>query len=165
MELKEGTKWDGKYQIIIKDPYTKEVIKEEIIFNRILDKALIEMGKALYDSSNDCIVNYLALGTNTATISNTVTSLGSETFRTYKMNSTVSGTGEVSNTFNILSTEAKFYIREVGIFMGSTCSATVGTGQLMSIISWVYDKSDKDVEIQINRYDSFNRSTKDRGVT
>lgn len=165
--MNEKMFWEGKYKFTVKDSKTKKIIREDIIFNRILDTALREMGKCLYDSSNDCIVNYLALGTETASILNTATSLGSETFRTYKVESasTISNTGEVSNTFDILSDEAKFHIREVGIIMGSTASATVSTGQLMSIISWDYDKTDKDVEIQVNRYDSFNRSTKDRSAS
>lgn len=165
--MEENTKWEGKYKFIVKDVETKEVLQEDVVFNRILDTALREMAKSLYDSSNDCIINYLALGTETATLLNTITSLGSETFRTSKdvSHSTISGTGEVSNTFFILKDEAKFHIREVGIFMGSTATSTATTGQLMSIISWDYDKTDKDVEIQINRYDSFNRSTKDRGAS
>jgi hypothetical protein len=164
LKVKENTLWEGRYKFIVKDPDTKEVIQEDIVFNRILDTALKEMAKALYDSSNNCIINHLALGTKTATLLNTITSLGSETFRTSKdvSHSTISGTGEVSNTFYILKNEAKFHIKEVGIFMGSTSSVTIGTGQLMSIISWDYDKTNKDVEIEITRYDSFNRSTKDR---
>lgn len=154
--MKDNVQWKGKYEIKVLE--NGKVVKEDVIYNRILDQALTEMGKALYDGSNDCVVNYLALGTDTATLLNTVTSLGSETFRTYKALSTISNIGEIQNTFYILNNEAKFHIREVGVFMGSTASATVGTGQLMSIISWDYDKTDKDVEIQINRFDTIRRS-------
>lgn len=163
--MREDTCWEGKYKIIVKDAQTKKIIKEEIKFNRILDSALIEMGKALYDGNNDCIVNYLGLGTSTATLLNTLTSLGSETFRTYRIDSTVSGTGEVKNIFSILANEAKFHIKEVGIFMGSTATIDIGTGRLLSIISWDFNKTDLNVDVDIIRYDSFNRSTKDRSVT
>lgn len=161
MKITENTTWEGKYKFIVKDSKTKDVIKEDIVYNRILDNALNEMAKSLYDSSNNCVVNYLALGTQTASLLNTVTALGSETFRTLKVNSTISS-NEVQNTFDILNTEAKFHIREVGIFMGSTATSTIGSGRLMSIISWDYDKTSQDVEIQVIRYDSFNRSTKER---
>lgn len=160
--MNEKKNWDGKYVITIKNANTGEVIKEDVIYNRILDNALNEMAKALYDGSNDCVVKYLALGTQTASTLNTATNLGSETFRTYRSSSTISNTGEVKNVFYILKDEAKFEIKEIGIFAGSTATATATTGIMISTVGWIYDKSGVDEEIQITRYDSFNRSTKTR---
>jgi hypothetical protein len=163
MKIKEENNWDGKYCIRRINPDTKEVIEEEIIFNRILNTALDEMAKALYDGSNDLVVKYLGVGTTTASVYNTTTSLGSETWRTAAaVGATISNIGEVKNTFFILSTEAKFHIRELGIYAGSTASGTVGTGKLMSIVSWDYDRTSINEEVQITRYDSFNRSVKTR---
>jgi len=160
--MKEDKNWEGKYLIQVKNAKTGKVIKEDIIYNRILDTALNQMAYALYDGTNDCVVKYLALGTQTASTSNKATSLGSESFRTYRASSTISSTGEVKNVFNIQSTEAKFLIKEIGIYAGSTATATATTGILVSTIGWVWDKSSIDEEIQITRYDSFNRSTKTR---
>lgn len=160
--MKEDKNWEGKYVIQVKNVNTGKIIKEDVIYNRILDNALNQMAKALYDGTNDCVVKYLALGTQTASSSNTATNLGSESFRTYRASSTISSTGEVKNVFNIQSTEAKFAIKEIGIFAGSTATATATTGIMISTIGWIYDKSSVDQEIQITRYDSFNRSTKTR---
>lgn len=158
--MKEAKNWEGKYVIQVKK--NGEIIKEDVIYNRILDTALNQMAKVLYDGSNDCVIKYLGLGTVTASTLNTCTALGSETFRTYKASSTISNTGEVKNVFNVGVAEAKFLIREIGIYAGSTATSTVSTGILMSTIGWVWDKSSVDEEIQITRYDSFNRSTKIR---
>lgn len=160
--MHDDKNWEGKYVITVINSNTGEVIKEDVVYNRILDSALNEMAKALYDGSNDCVVKYLALGTSTASTSNTATSLGSESFRTYRASSTISNTGEVKNVFFIKKDEAKFQIREIGIFAGSTATATATTGILVSTIGWVYDKTSVDEEFQITRYDSFNRSTKIR---
>jgi len=158
--LNEDKNWEGKYVIQVKKNGT--IVKEDIIYNRILDTALSQMANALYDGSNDCVIKYCGLGTITASTLNTCTALGSETFRTYRASSTISNTGEVKNIFNIGTTEAKFLIKEIGIYAGSTATSTVSTGILMSTIGWVWDKSSVDEEIQITRYDSFNRSTKIR---
>ena len=163
MMIRENNNWNGKYVIKRINAKTREVIKEEIIYNRILDTALNEMANALYDGSNDIVIGYLGVGTTTASIYNTTTSLGSETFRTaISVDSTVSNIGEVKNVFYILSTEAKFHVREMGIYAGSTATSTIGTGKLISIISWDSDRTIVDEEVQITRYDSFNRSTKVR---
>jgi hypothetical protein len=163
MKINENNNWNGKYCIKRINAKTKEVIKEEIIYNRILNTALDEMAKALYDGSDDLVVGYLGVGTTTASVYNTTTSLGSETFRTAAaIAATISNIGEVKNTFYLLNTEAKFHIREMGIYAGSTATVTIGTGKLISIISWDYDKTSVDEEVQITRYDSFNRSTKVR---
>jgi hypothetical protein len=158
--MKENKNWKGKYVIQVKK--NGEIIKEDVIYNRILDTALNQMANALYDGSNDCVIKYLGLGTQTASTLNTCTSLGSETFRTYRASSTISNTGEVENVFSVGVAEAKFLIKEIGIYAGSTATGTVSTGILMSTISWVWDKSSVDEEILITRYDSFNRSTKIR---
>ena len=158
--MDEDKNWEGKYIIQIKK--NGMIIKEDIVYNRILDNALTQMAKALYDGTNDCVVKYLALGTATASTDNNATALNSETFRTYRADSTISGTGEVKNVFNIGTTEAKFLIKEIGIFAGSSATGTAESGTMISTIGWVWDKSSVDEEIQITRYDSFNRSTKIR---
>lgn len=159
MDIRESKNWKGKYLIKVIDSKTKKVVKEDIVFNRILDQALNEMAKGLIEGSCDLEIKYLSLGTSTATIYNTTTNMGSETFRTAKaVSSTLSNVGEVQNVFYVLNTEAKFSIKEIGIWAGSTATSTIGTGKLLSYISWVYDKTSKDEEIQIIRYDSFNRS-------
>lgn len=160
--MRENKNWEGKYIITVRNSKTGEVIKEDVVYNRILDGALEEMAKALYDGSDDCVIKYLGLGTQTASVLNTTTSLGSETFRTYRSSITISNIGEVKTIFFIADTEAKFNIKELGIFAGSSATATVETGVLMSTIEWIYDKTSVTEEIQITRYDSFNRSTKIR---
>jgi hypothetical protein len=157
--INEAKNWNGKFLIKVIDGKTKEVKREDIVYNRILDQALEEMARGILEGNCDLEIKYLSVGTATATIYNTTTNMGSETFRTYKaLDSTVTAVGEVKNVFYILNNEAEFYIREIGVWAGSTATTTVGTGKLLSYISWIYDKATKDEEIQIIRYDSFNRS-------
>lgn len=150
--------WSGKYKFKFIDKDTGK-IREEMKYNKLLDTALNEMAKALYDGSNDFVPTYIGLGTQSATIYNTMTNMGSETFRTYiGASPTISGTGEVMNVFYVLSTEALFHVKELGLWGGSTATSTIGTGKLLSYITFEDDRSAKNEEIQIFRYDKFERS-------
>lgn len=150
--------WTGKYIFKFIDKSTGKM-RQEIKYNKLLDVALNEMAKALYNGTNDCIPKYIGLGTQTATIYNTMTNMGSETFRTFiGASPTISGVGEVRNTFYVLSTEALFYVKELGLWGGSTATSTIGTGKLLSYIIFEDDRTAKNEEIQIFRYDKFERS-------
>lgn len=157
-KFKETTSWNGRYEFKFIDKNTGK-IRKEVKYNKLLDTALNEMAKAILDGSNDLVPKYIGLGTQTTTIENTMTNMASETFRTYiGASPTVSGTGEILNTFYVLSTEALFHVRELGLWGGSTATSTIGTGKLLSYINFDDDRSAKNEEIQIFRYDKFERS-------
>lgn len=137
--------WQGTFNIKTKDG-------EEIIKNRIMDVALTELLKVLTGDTTDMELKYLAVGTDSTPITDNDTQLGNEIFRTQFTSSSVTGTAELTSLAIILEAEAIGTIEEIGIFAGSTATATVNSGILVSRILWHRVKTSSD-EIQFTRID------------
>ena len=142
--------WQGTFRIKTKDG-------EEIIHNRIMDAALIELLKVLTGDTTDIELKYLAIGTDNTPVTNTDTQLGNEIFRTQFTSSSVTGTAELTSLAILLEAEAIGTIEEIGIFAGSTATSTVDTGILVSRILWHRVKTSSD-EIQFTRIDRMVRA-------
>jgi hypothetical protein len=145
----------GEFKIVVKDSITKEILHEEKIKNMIMNAALDELVQAYLGFIPDLWIRYLAVGTSNTVVVATQTQLGAESFRCAPsvLPAETLNTGEVQTTFNILDTEAKVNIQEIGIFCGNTATASANTGLMLSRVLWSYDKSVSNVEIQIIRTD------------
>ncbi len=151
-------KWLGKFFIKIVDTDTQEVKEEIEIKNTIMSGALDQLFKPLYGATPDIEVRYIALGTSTATVLTTQTQLGSEIFRVAYATRTTASDWKNTTNFVVLDNEANVIIREIGVFGGSTASATTNSGTMISRILWTYDKTASNIELQIQRTDQLQRA-------
>ena len=129
------------------------IIKEEVVKNRIMDQALDKEAEILRGVAPDLEIKYVAIGTGTTALTNTDTQLANEVFRVIPSNPpTKTATGEITTEFVVLETEAQVEIKEVGIFCGSTATATANSGTLLSRVLWNFDKR-SNIELSITRVD------------
>jgi hypothetical protein len=150
-------KHEGKFVFTVKDVNTGIIEHQECI-NTIMNDCLDELTKPLLGLSTNYQIKYLAVGTSSASVYVTQSSLVNEFFRTPVASQTKSGTGQVKTYFYILSTEATTsVIREVAAFCGTTASTTSNSGRMMSRILWTYDKTSGDKEVQIERIDTIQK--------
>lgn len=149
-------KWMGQFEIVVKQ--NGKVIKTEVVKNRVMNGALNALANAFLDVDPDLDINYLAVGTSSAALTDSQTGLTTEVFRTApSVVPTLTGTGEVATEFIVLDTEAQVAIRELGIFGGSTCTTAAGTGTLISRVLWTYDKTVTNIELAVRRTDTLDR--------
>lgn len=148
--------WQGIWNIQIKNKDTGQ-IEETQIKNRVMNAALDELLKVLQGNTTDLEVAYLALGTSNTAVTDTQTQLGTEIFRTQLQSSSKTGTGELTSLFIVLDSEAVGQIEEIGIFGGSSASASANSGTLISRILWSRNKTASE-EIQFTRIDRIVRS-------
>lgn len=149
------TGWVGMFYIEVRNVITGETT-EEIIHNKITDEALNEMADLLLGFSQGLEIKYLAVGTDGSDISNP-TQLGTEVFRTPPTaGPTRTLVGQIETEFQLLDSEANVSIRELGIFVGTTASATTNSGLLLSRILYTKDKNPNE-EIVIKRIDIIKR--------
>jgi hypothetical protein len=94
----------------------------------------------------------MALGTGNTAITNTDTTLDTEIFRTPITLQEDVTTGEIVTTFTVLDSEAVGSLEEIGIFGGSTATASADTGTLISRILWSKVKTNSE-EIEFRRTD------------
>jgi hypothetical protein len=144
--------WQGIWKIKVTDKNTREVLEETEIKNRIMNQALDELLKVLQGGSSDMNVAYMALGTSNTPLTNTQTELGAEIFRTPPISQNKTGVGELTTVFTVLDNEAVAQIEEIGIFGGSTATASADSGIMISRILWSRNKTANE-EIQFSRID------------
>jgi hypothetical protein len=129
------------------------IIKEEIVHNRLMDSAINAEIDILRGITPNQEIKYIAIGTGTTAIANDQTQLANEVFRVVPSNPpTRTTTGEVTTEFIILETEAQVEITEIGIFCGSTATATPNSGNMLSRVLWSFDKR-SNVELSVTRVD------------
>lgn len=144
--------WQGKYIVTVKNKATGKVT-EEVINNRIMNTVLNQLSDTLLGDAPDLEIKYLALGTSNAPVSDNQIQLGAETFRTQAVNGPVrTQMGQIETEFTVLDTEAVGTIEEIGIFAGSSATASADTGTLLSRILWHKEKTNSE-EITIKRID------------
>ena len=147
--------WNGKFDIKVINKKTGE-IKEETKVNRVMNEVLNQLRDVLKGESADLEIKYLALGTSNTAITDTDTQLGAEIFRTQFIAREDISTGRVRHTFIVLDSEAVGQIEEIGIFGGSTATASANTGTLISRVLWNKEKTNQE-EIQFIRTDTIGR--------
>lgn len=148
--------WAGIWNIKIIDKLRGEV-SETTIKNRVMNTAIDEFLKVLQGTATDMQVKYLALGTGNTAITDNDTKLANEIFRTQVTSSTKTGTGELTTLAIVLDNEAIGNLEEIGIFGGTTATATKDTGKLISRILWSKVKSGTE-ELQFTRVDKVVRA-------
>lgn len=153
--MEQLMQWEGTFIIETKNKNTSE-IKTEVIHNKVMNTVLDQLVKTLKGENPDLEIKYLALGTSNTPISLIDTKLGNEIFRTPIVSQIVSGTGEIATDFTILETEAIGNIEEIGIFGGSTATASADTGTLISRVLWSKVKTASE-EFTIRRIDKIGR--------
>lgn len=141
----------GKFEIFING----ELV--ETIHNRVMNTVLDQFVEAYQGNSVDLEIAYLALGTGNTAITDTDTTLDTEIFRTPITDQIKTATGEIKTDFVVLDTEAIGSIEEIGIFGGSTATASADTGTLISRILWTKVKTNSE-EINFRRTDKVVRA-------
>lgn len=128
------------------------IVEEKTVKNRVMDTVLTQLISSFKGNSPDLEIEYLALGTDDTPVTDSDTQLGAEFFRTPYVTRLDGLTGEVKHVFVATESEAVGSIKEIGIFGGSTASATANTGTLISRILWTRVKTASE-EIQFTRTD------------
>lgn len=141
--------WYGDFEIISDD-------ERFTIKNRITNAGLNLLRDALNGEVTSCEIKYLALGTSSATVSDTDTQLGTEIFRAPFVTTTKPDIGQLEKTVVILDNEAVAPIEEIGIFAGVTASSTTNSGIMISRVLYSRNKTNLE-SIQIVRRDSIQR--------
>lgn len=153
--MKEKVSWSGTFEIEVRDTETGE-IRTKIIHNKVMDTVLSQLVSTLQGNNPNLEIKYLALGTSNAAVTTSDTELGAEIFRTPVSAQTVSAVGELTTDFTVLDAEAVGNIQEIGIFGGSTATATANTGTLISRVLWSKIKTNSE-ELSFKRIDKIGR--------
>jgi hypothetical protein len=152
----DKTKWEGKWIITTKNKVDGK-ITQETVKNRVMDSALDALANCLLGITPDFEVAYMALGTGNSPISDLDVTLNTEIFRTAPTVAPVkTNTGEITTEFTLLDSEAVATIEEIGIFCGSSATASANTGNLLSRILWRKVKTANE-EISFKRIDKIQR--------
>jgi hypothetical protein len=152
--IQEGNGWQGEYQIIVTGPSGTETV---YIKNAITNAGLNMLRDALKGDITNAKLEYIAVGTSSASINNADTSLTSEFFRTPITSYAIGGTGILNTTGILLDNEAVGQIEELGFFAGSTASSATNSGIMISRILFSRNKTNLE-SIQINRTDTIGRA-------
>jgi hypothetical protein len=121
-----------------------------------MDTVLEQLVGCFKGDSPDIEIFYLALGTGNTAVTDTDTTLDTEIFRTPISVQTDVDTGEILTEFIVLDSEAVGNIEEIGIFGGSTATASADTGTLISRILWSKIKTSSE-EYTFRRTDKITR--------
>lgn len=148
--------WLGEFEVQIMRGGQLEVVKFP---NLITDAWLNAVRDATLGEVTDLEIKYIGLGKDDGTIlplapSNTL--LGNEVERKPFTKIEKIGTGQIKRTVNINSAEGNFHIKEIGIFAGSTATATINSGILVARVFYDRDKDELE-SINIVRTDTVGR--------
>lgn len=151
------TGWKGEFRLEIQ---RKGQPVEVVEFpNLITNTWLNTVRNATMGTVTDLQFKYIALGKDDGTILPLVSSntrLGNEVFRKGFAKVETDGTGRVKRTAIISSSEANFHIKEIGIYAGSSATATLNTGILVARVFYDRDKDELE-SINIVRTDIVGR--------
>lgn len=153
--MNELNGWQGRFDIFIKSQ-DGNWEHDRTINNLITDTGLNLLRNLLQGTATDGQIKYIAVGTSSVSVASTQTQLGTEIFRKPVLTRTAIDTGSVQSVTILTETEAVANIQEIGIFAGSTASATTNSGVMISRI--LYSKNKTNLEsIQIQRTDTIAR--------
>lgn len=140
----------GGYDIFVNGKYL------ETVKNRIMDTVLEQLIACYKGDTPNLEIFYLALGTGNTAVTDSDTTLDTEIFRTAITTQTDVDTGEILTEFTVFDSEAVGLIEEIGIFGGSTATASADTGTLISRILWAKNKTNSE-ELVFRRTDKIVR--------
>lgn len=153
--MNELNGWQGRFDIFIKSQ-DGNWEHDRTINNLITDTGLNLLRNLLQGTATDGKIKYIAVGTSSVSVASTQTQLGTEIFRKPVLTQTALTTGSLQSVTILNETEAVANIQEIGIFAGSTASATTNSGVMISRI--LYSKNKTNLEsIQIQRTDTIAR--------
>lgn len=110
----------------------KKIIHEEILKNMISNDALDEISSSLLGSTPDVQIKYIAFGDDNTALDGSQNKLESEMYRSPVVDLYRSDVGIISSEFLIGKTITfSGLVYEIGIFCGSTCSATANSGLML----------------------------------
>ena len=135
-----------------------KLFKHDLIKNIITDVALNKEIEILLGNAPDLEIAYMAFGTDNTTPTASDTTLGSESAR-YQPTTAFArnGVGVTEGSFFLTSSDlVGVNIEEIGVFCGSSATASADTGTLLSRILWSFSKTAND-EIEITRTDTVAR--------
>ncbi len=142
----------GDFNIKGFDVNTKELVEEIDKNNLLMDAYLDGFITALSGSDPDMQIRYLAIGDGTTAVTGQDTKLSNERKRIFIANRDKTNTGELTSIWLVASTQANFEWQELGIYGGSTASATKDSGKLLARVLINIDKT-VDKEYQVTRRD------------
>jgi len=133
--------------------------QHDVVKNLVTNSALNKEIEILLGVAPDLQIKYMAFGTGSTAPSGTDVKLVSEQLRIPPTTAfSRTATGETNGGFFLTSTDlVGVTIEEVGIYCGSTATATVDTGTLLSRALWHFEKTAND-EISITRIDKVIRA-------
>lgn len=152
--MEELNGWQGKFDVFIKQD--DEWIHDKTINNTITDNGLNFFRDCLRGTVTDAQLKYIAVGTSSTAVSTTDSQLGNEVFRKAIYSRTAGTTGQCISIGILEDTEANYSIAEIGIFAGTTASATANSGIMVSRVLYSRVKSSLE-SIQIQRTDTIGR--------
>lgn len=118
----------GKLRLIKRNKKTKKIITDKIIFNRIMNDALDELIKAMYNPNADMYLKQIAIGDDGTAVANDETTLVNEIFRVPILSRLRIGTGEIRVRAVLADSQPTALsgictIREIGTFSGHSAGA------------------------------------------
>lgn len=136
-----------------------KLFKHDVIKNIITDVALNKEIEILIGNAPDMNIEYMAFGTDNTAPTAADTTLGSESARFQPTTAfTRTAVGTTSGSVFLTSSDlVGVDIEEIGVFCGSSATATADTGTLLSRILWSFSKTAND-EIEITRTDTVQRA-------
>lgn len=147
--------WFGQFDIFIKTG-DDEWKHETTIHNMVVDSGLNLLRETLRSATYDGEIKYIAVGNSSSAVASNQTQLLNEIFRKQVYSKSALGTGELQTIGIIADSEAVGQIEEIGIFAGSTASATANSGIMVSRILYSRNKTNLE-SIQIQRTDTIAR--------
>lgn len=150
----EKNGWNGKFDIFIKSG--DEWQHDKTIYNMITDIGLNFFRDALRGTITNAEITYIAVGTGSTAVSASDTQLANEIFRKPVYSKSAIGTGALQTIGILTEAEAVANIQEIGIFAGTTASAVVNSGAMISRILYSRNKTNLE-SIQIQRTDTISR--------
>lgn len=151
----EKSGWLGQFDVYIKNQFGEWTF-DQTINNTIMDVGLNFLRDALRGTVTDAEIKYIAVGTSSAAVTTTQTQLGAEIFRKPIYSKSAIATGQLVSIGILTETEAVANIQELGIFAGSTASATTNSGVMISRILYSRNKTNLE-SIQFQRTDTVAR--------
>jgi len=144
--------WQGTLKI---KAFDKEgnIIDETNLKNLITSEGKNLLAEALRNSSTDCEIKYIAIGSDNTAPTTADTTLGNEIFRKAVTSQIAGGTGITITNLYVAPEEAVGTIEEIGFFSGSAATSTANSGILFARV--LYSRTKTAVEsIQIERTDT-----------
>jgi hypothetical protein len=144
--------WQGTLKIKAFDK-DNNLIDETDLTNLITSAGKNLLAEALRESTLDCEIKYIAIGSDNTAPDTADTTLGNETFRKAVTSQIAGGTGITITNLYVAPEEAVGTIEEIGFFSGTSASATTDSGILFARV--LYSRTKTAVEsIQIERTDT-----------